>query len=79
MASPLVCARTPSGIFAASAGGPTHHRIVFQFGEKRFAFALGDTRSTAEQGLGPLGFFNLSAQPTVSPIAALAGTRVESN
>ncbi len=35
-----------------------HHRITFQLGENRFAFALSITQHSVEQCLGP-GFFQL--------------------
>ena len=63
------------GLLQPARVGHANHRIVFQFGQQCFTFALGAAQHGIEEPLAQ-GFFSLSTQPTVSPMAAWAGIRV---
>jgi hypothetical protein len=72
---PLLRPEGFQGFLQPARMGGAHHRVALQLGQQRFAFALGAAQHGVEQALAH-GFFSLSAQPTVSPMAAWAGTRV---
>ncbi|MNI20292.1 hypothetical protein D3C73_737660 [compost metagenome] len=50
---PLLWPERLQGFLQPAWVGGAHHRIAFQFGENRFAFALSVTQNRIEQGLGP--------------------------
>ncbi|MNV36414.1 hypothetical protein D3C71_1278890 [compost metagenome] len=50
---PLLWPECLQGFLQPARVGGAHHRIAFQFGENRFAFALSVTQHGVEQGFGP--------------------------
>jgi hypothetical protein len=50
---PLLGPERLQGFLQPARVGGAHHRVMFQLGQQRFAFALGAAQHGVEQGLGP--------------------------